>query len=56
MFQDLGSALAALQAAKVADFNGRLHGHALEVAEAEQADINGDPFGSVFRLRQYRIG
>ncbi|MFM7989507.1 MAG: hypothetical protein ACKPKO_60355, partial [Candidatus Fonsibacter sp.] len=47
IFQDVGSSLATLQAAKAVDFHGRLPGHCIEVADAEQAyiqaDMNGDP-------------
>ena len=40
--QDLGSSLATLQAAKAVDFFGCLHGHALDVLDAEQAYIQAD--------------
>ena len=47
IFQDLGSSLATLQAAKVVDFFGALLGQRIEIADAEQAyiqvDMKGDP-------------
>ena len=47
IFQDLGSSLATLQAAKAVDFCGCLPNHGIEVADAEQAyiqaDMKGDP-------------
>ena len=47
IFQDLGSSLATLQAAKVVNFFGWLPDHAIEIADAEQAcshaDMKGDP-------------
>ena len=47
IFQDLGSSLATLQAAKAVDFFGCLPDHAVEVVDAEQAyiqaDMKGDP-------------
>ncbi len=38
-FQDLGNTPATLQSARAADFIGRLPGHVLEVANAEQAYV-----------------
>ena len=47
IFQDLGSSPANLQAAKAVDCFGCLPGHAIEIADAEQAyiqaDMKGDP-------------
>ena len=47
IFQDLGRALATLQAAKASDFFGCLPGHSLEIADADQAciqaEMKGDP-------------
>ena len=46
-FQDLGSSLATLQAAKAVDVCGCAPGHAIEIADAEQAyiqaEMKGDP-------------
>ena len=46
-FQDLGSSPATLQAAKAVDFFGRLPGHVIDIADAEQAyiqaEMEGDP-------------
>ena len=39
IFQDIGSSLATLQAAKAVDFFGCLLGHVIEVVDAEQAFI-----------------
>jgi hypothetical protein len=47
IFQDIGSSLATLQAAKGVDFFGCLPSHVIEVADAEQAyiqaELKGDP-------------
>ena len=47
IFQDLGSSPATLQAAKAVDVFGCVPGHAIEIADAEQAyiqaDMKGDP-------------
>ncbi|MFM7984554.1 MAG: hypothetical protein ACKPKO_35030, partial [Candidatus Fonsibacter sp.] len=45
IFQDLGSSLATLQAARAVDFYGCLPGHCIEVADAEQAYIQADMHG-----------
>ena len=39
IFQDLGSCPATMEAAKTADFYGLMPGHAVEIADAEQAYI-----------------
>ena len=46
IFQDLGSAPATMEAARVADWYGRLPGHALHAADAEQAYIQADIRGT----------
>ena len=60
IFQDLGSSPANLQAAKAVDCFGCLPGHAIEIADAEQAyihaDMKGDPTWVVYHLRHARNG
>ena len=46
MFQDLGSSLATLDASRAADAFGAVPGHAIEVADAEQAYVQAEMKGT----------
>ena len=46
MFQDLGSAPATMEAAKVGDFYGCIPGHSLEIADAVQAYVQAEMKGT----------
>ena len=46
IFQDLGSALATLDASRAVDAYGCVPGHAIEVADAEQAYVQADMRGT----------
>ena len=45
-FRDMGSSLATLEVAKAAGFSGCLPGHAIEIADGEQAYVQAEMQGS----------